>query len=139
MPPRSPLTALDAISTDDLLSEPMILMRAGYLMHRYVHRLLDGRTPAVSYSTDGAEMGKLMAAEGLGACVLPSFSVLDDPLTAKGVITWRPLADDDTEVQLVIRRRRSEGHPRAARDLHELFVESAATLPTHTNSSLRGN
>ena len=49
-------------------------------MHRYVHRLLDGRAPSFSYSTDGAEMGKLMVAEGLGATVLPDFSVIGDPL-----------------------------------------------------------
>ncbi|MFD9218999.1 hypothetical protein ACFWDI_02945 [Streptomyces sp. NPDC060064] len=51
-------------------------MRSGYLMHRYVHRLLDG-CASFSYSTDGAEMGKLMVAEGLGATVLPDFSVMD--------------------------------------------------------------
>ncbi len=128
LPSASPLARLERVSIAELLSEPMILMRSGYLMHRFVHRLLDGRIPAVSYSTDGAEMGKLMVAEGLGACVLPSFSVVGDPLTRNGVITWRPLADDDTEVQLVIRRRRSDVHPRAAHDLHELFQEMAATL-----------
>ncbi len=129
MPPDSPLAAMASISIAALLSQPMVLMRSGYLMHRYVHRLLGDRQPAVSYSTDGAEMGKLMVAEGLGACVLPSFSVIDDPLTHHGVITWRPLADDDTEVQLVIRRRRSDVHPKAAQDLHGLFVEMAAALP----------
>ncbi len=128
MHPDSPLAALDAISVAALISEPMVLMRSGYLMHRYVHRLLGEAQPAVSYSTDGAEMGKLMVAEGLGVCVLPSFSVLDDPLTHHGVITWRPLADDHTEVQLVIRRRRSDVHPKAAQDLHGLFVEMAAAL-----------
>ena len=122
----SPLAELEAVSVDDLLSEPMILMRTGYLMHRYVHRLLGGQTPAVSYSTDGAEMGKLMVAEGRGATVLPDFSVIGDPLVRRDAITWRPLADDDTEVQLAIRRRRSDVHPRAVRDLYRLFVEKAA-------------
>ncbi len=133
--PDSPLAQLDTVDVEALLSEPMILMRSGYLMHRYVHRLLGDRRPEVSYSTDGAEMGKLMAAEGLGACVLPSFSVLEDPLTTHGVITWRPLAGDDTEVQLVIRRRRSDVQARAAQDLHQLFIELAAALmsdPAHS-------
>jgi DNA-binding transcriptional LysR family regulator len=80
----------------------------------------------VSYSTDGAEMGKLMVAEGLGATVLPDFSVIGDPLVRRDPITLRPLADDDTEVQLAIRRRRSDVHPRAVRDLYRLFVEKAA-------------
>lgn len=121
----SPLTALQRITVADLLSEPMILMQAGYLMHRYVHRLLQGQTPEVSYSTDGAEMGKLMVAEGLGAVVLPDFSVIRDPLVRCGAITWRPLADDHTEVQLAVRRRRSDVHPRAARDLHRLLAAQA--------------
>jgi DNA-binding transcriptional LysR family regulator len=129
LPPDSPLAAQDALSVEQLLSEPMILMRSGYLMHRYVHRLLDGQIPAVSYSTDGAEMGKLMVAEGLGVCVLPSFSVIGDPLTRHGVIAWRPLEGDGTEVQLVLRRRRSDVQARAAQDIHQLFVEMATARP----------
>ena len=126
--PDSRLAQLEAIGVDDLLSVPLIVMRAGYLMHRLLHRLLAGRTPAVSYSTDGAEMGKLMVAEGLGATVLPDFSLIDDPLERGGQITWRPLRDDDTEVWLVIRRPRSGSHPRAARNLHAMFVERARAL-----------
>lgn len=126
--PDSPLAQLEAIAVDELLAVPLIVMRAGYLMHRLLHRLLDGRTPSVSYSTDGAEMGKLMVAEGLGATLLPDFSVIDDPLERGGQITWRPLRDDDTEVCLVIRRPRSGSHPRAARSLHQMFVERAQIL-----------
>jgi DNA-binding transcriptional LysR family regulator len=123
-----PLAHLDAITVDELLSVPLIVMRAGYLMHRLLHRLLGGRTPSVSYSTDGAEMGKLMVAEGLGATLLPDFSVIGDPLQRGGEITWRPLSDDVTEVWLVVRRPRSGSHPRAARDLHRMFVERASSL-----------
>lgn len=65
--PDSPLAAMDAVDADSLLAEPLVVMRSGYVMHRFVHRLLRGRTPSFSYSTDGAEMGKLMVAEGLGA------------------------------------------------------------------------
>ena len=111
--------------TADLLAEPVIVMRSGYVMHRYLHRLLQGQPPAFSYSTDGAEMGKLMVAEGLGLTVLPDFSVIGDPLEQHGVITWRPLADDHTGVDLVIQRARSGSPPLAARDLHDIFVERA--------------
>jgi DNA-binding transcriptional LysR family regulator len=126
--PDSPLAQLEAVRVEDLLSVPLIVMRAGYLMHRLLHRLLAGRVPSVSYSTDGAEMGKLMVAEGLGATLLPDFSLIDDPLERGGQITWRPFCDDDTEVWLVIRRPRSGSHPRAARDLYSMFVDRARAL-----------
>jgi DNA-binding transcriptional LysR family regulator len=122
--PSSPLAAQAAISVEQLLTEPMILMRSGYLMHRFVHRLLGERSPTVSYSTDGAEMGKLMVAEGLGVTVLPDFSVDGDPLHRAGVIASRPIQGDLTEVQLAIRRR-AGSHAVSARDLHALFVERA--------------
>jgi DNA-binding transcriptional LysR family regulator len=127
MPAGSPLAQQVAVHTADLLAEPLIVMRSGYVMHRYLHRLLQGQPPAFSYSTDGAEMGKLMVAEGLGLTVLPDFSVIGDPLELHGVITWRPLADDDTGVQLVIQRTRVGSPPVAARDLHRIFVERAGS------------
>jgi DNA-binding transcriptional LysR family regulator len=125
MRPDSPLAARASIAAADLLSEQLIVMRAGYLMHRFVHRLLEGRIPSFSYSTDGAEMGKLMVAEGLGACLLPDFSVVGDPLERCGLITYRPLAGDDTEVLLVIQRCGEGSASQAARDLREIFVQRA--------------
>jgi DNA-binding transcriptional LysR family regulator len=139
MRPDSALAAREAVRVSDLRSEPLIVMRSGYVMHRYVHRLLQDRVPAFSYSTDGAEMGKLMVAGGLGLTVLPDFSVIGDPLERCGVITWRPLADDATEVHLVIQRLRSGSPPRAARDLHDIFVERArAYADTNLTPAPRG-
>jgi DNA-binding transcriptional LysR family regulator len=126
--PDSPLAALTRVSAPDLLAEPLIAMRSGYVMHRFVHRFLEGHEPAFSYSTDGAEMGKLMVAEGLGATVLPDFSVIGDPLERLGAITYRPLAEDSTQVRLMLQRRRAESVPRAAHDLHEVFVRRAEAL-----------
>ncbi|MGA5473393.1 substrate-binding domain-containing protein [Streptomyces arboris] len=123
--PDSPLAALESVGVDDLLSEPLIVMRAGYLMHRFTHRLLKGRVPSFSYSADGAEMGKLMVAEGLGVTVLPDYNVVGDPLERTGAITCRPLKDDTTTVLLVVQRSRSGSVTRAARDLHRIFVERA--------------
>lgn len=121
----SPLAQLAAVPTAGLLAEPLIVMRPGYVMHRYLHRLLGGQLPEFSYSADGAEMGKLMVAEDLGLTVLPDYSVIGDQLEQAGVITWRPLADDQTEVELVMQRARSRSIPLAARDLHGIFVERA--------------
>ncbi|MGH3070061.1 MAG: LysR family transcriptional regulator substrate-binding protein [Streptosporangiaceae bacterium] len=133
----SALAQHTAVSTADLLAGPLIVMRSGYVMHRYLHRLLQGQPPAFSYSTDGAEMGKLMVAEGLGLTVLPDYSVIGDPLEQHGVITWRPLADDQTGVDLVIQRARSGSPPLAARDLHGIFVERAkAYTATHPAAAM---
>ncbi|NGO06638.1 LysR family transcriptional regulator [Streptomyces sp. HC44] len=89
-------------------------------------------------STDGAEMGKLMVAEGLGATVLPDFSVVGDPLERRGAITVRPLAGDGTEVLLVVQRRHSGSVPRAVRDLHELFVRNARAYQVSCCTSPNG-
>lgn len=124
----NPLAARSVVTVEDLLGVPLIAMRAGYAMHRYVHRLLAGRTPAFSYSTDGAEMGKLLVAEGLGATVLPDFSVVGDPLERSGTIVHRPLADRTTRVLLMLQRRRAESVPQAARELHAAFVRRAREL-----------
>jgi DNA-binding transcriptional LysR family regulator len=129
MRPDSPLAARDAVRVSDLRSEPLIVMRSGYVMHRYIHRLLHDKRPAFSYSTDGAEMGKLMVAEGLGLTVLPDFSVIGDPLEQRGVITWRPIEGDRTEVYLVIQRIRSASRTRAVTDLHRIFIELALAYP----------
>jgi DNA-binding transcriptional LysR family regulator len=129
MRPDSALAARTTVRVCDLYSEPLIMMRSGYLMHRYIHRVLRDHLPVFSYSTDGAEMGKLMVAEGLGITVLPDFSVIGDLLEQRGVITWRPIADDDTAVDLVLHRLRSQWPTRAVRDLHQIFVARAKVCP----------
>ena len=127
--PDDPLAEQDAITVEDLLASPLVVMRAGYLMHRYLHRLLGERQPRVSYSTDGAEMGKLMVAEGLGVTLLPQFSVDGDPLQRGGLITSRPLDPDDGPcVELVLRRLRTGARGRSARELHRVFVERARAV-----------
>lgn len=136
--PDSPLASLPAVEVADLLREPLIVMRAGYVMHRLVHRLLGGRAPSFSYSTDGAEMGKLMVAEGLGATVLPEFSVAGDPLLRNGAITYRPLAQRVAEVLLVIQSQRSASGPRVARDLHRLLVDRARECRTGARARAAG-
>jgi DNA-binding transcriptional LysR family regulator len=127
--PDSPLAGRDAVRVSDLRAGPLIVMRSGYVMHRFIHRLLRDPVPAFSYSADGAEMGKLMVAEGLGLTVLPDFSVIGDPLEQRGAITWRPIEGDRTEVQLVVQRVRSPARTRAVRDLHRFFVEHALAYP----------
>jgi DNA-binding transcriptional LysR family regulator len=127
IPGDSPLAEHASVSTAELLGQPLISMRAGYAMHRYINRLLAGEKPSFSYSADGAEMGKLMVAAGLGVTVLPSYSVFGDPLEERGAIAARKIADDDTGVRLMVQRRRSGSPTRATRDLHALFVQEAVT------------
>jgi DNA-binding transcriptional LysR family regulator len=121
----SALAARGELDADDLLTSPLVMMRAGYVMHRFVHRLLGERTPPSSYSADGAEMGKLMVAEGLGITVLPDFSVINDPLERSGAITYRPLRTGGVEVLLVVQRRLSPSTPQAPRDLHRMLIARA--------------
>ncbi len=121
----SELAGRAAVPVRELGEAPLIVMRSGYVMHRFVRRLLQDQMPGSSYSADGAEMGKLMVAEGLGVTVLPDFSVIGDPLETCGVITWRPIAGDATTVQLVMQRLRSGWPPAAANDLHRMFVQRA--------------
>jgi DNA-binding transcriptional LysR family regulator len=121
----NPLADCLSVSTAELIAQPLIAMRAGYAMHRYLKRLLGDETPSFSYTADGAEMGKLMVAAGLGVTVLPSYSVFGDPLEQRGAITARKLADDDTSVRLVVQRRRSSPPSRATRDLYKLFTSEA--------------
>lgn len=123
--PDDTLARAPTVRIADLWRQPLIAMRAGYVMHRYVMRLLDGREPTFSYSADGAEMGKLMVAAGLGVALLPDYSVLGDPLERSGEIAFRPLAEDATAVLLVLQRRRSTAAPNAISDLHDLFVAEA--------------
>jgi DNA-binding transcriptional LysR family regulator len=123
--PDDELASARAIRSADLWDRPLIAMRAGYVRHRYVRRLLDGREPTFSFSADGAEMGKLMVAAGLGIAVLPEYSVIGDPLEHAGEITYRPIADDATDVLLVLQSRRSAPADNAISDLHDLFVTEA--------------
>ncbi|UGQ11965.1 LysR family transcriptional regulator [Yinghuangia sp. ASG 101] len=123
--PDSPLAALPTVTVADLLTEPLIVMRSGYVMHRYAHRLLAGRAPSFSYSTDGAEMGKLMVAEGLGVTLLPDFSVIGDPLERCGAITFRPVEDEHTEVVLMVQSSKAKAVSGAAGDLRRILVEHA--------------
>ena len=56
-------------------------MRAGYLMHRFVHRLFGGRLPRRRTPPTAPRWARLMVAEGLGVTVLPDYSVVGDPLS----------------------------------------------------------
>jgi DNA-binding transcriptional LysR family regulator len=118
----NPLAARDVVTPDALFAEPFIAMRAGYAMHRYAHRLLAGRRPSFAYSVDGAELGKLMVAEGLGVTLLPDYSVLGDPLERSGAITCRPLEADDADVVLVAQHRRARHLPLRVRELEAILL-----------------
>ena len=120
-----PLAAHETVTVEELRGEPFILMRAGYLMHRFTHRLFDGRTPATSFSTDGAEMGKLMVAEGLGVTVLPDYSVDGDPLCTAGLVTHRRIAGDDTPVRLLMVARDLPTLPPTLRALQTSLLAQA--------------
>jgi DNA-binding transcriptional LysR family regulator len=92
-------------------------------MQRLANRILDGRSTARDYFSDGAEMCKLMVVEGLGAALLPDFSVVGDPLERGGLITWRFLDGVVADLTLGVIRRGSGRPTRAALDLLDILVE----------------
>lgn len=121
------LAANDEVTIEQLREERFVAMRAGYLMHRFVHRLFGSEMPRTTHTTDGAEMGKLMVAEGLGVTVLPDYSVIGDPLERAGLIATRPIAGDRTRVTLELQQRKTGHVPAAVRELHAALVSQART------------
>jgi hypothetical protein len=75
---------------------------------------------------------------GSPAELLPDFSVVGDPLEQRGIITWRPIADDRTQIHLVIQRVRSLPGTRPVQDLHRIFVERAQAYGAGRPAAGRG-
>ncbi|WP_101523633.1 LysR family transcriptional regulator [Nocardioides houyundeii] len=117
LPHDHPLAGRASVDVADLRAEPFVAMREGYLMHRLAVRLFGDTWPRVLTSTDGAELGKAMVADGAGLTVLPAFSVAGDPLERAGVIVQRPVTGLDTTVSLALRMRRT---PRIAPHVRHL-------------------
>lgn len=113
LPAGHPLAAYDAVPVAALADQPFVAMREGYVMRRLLHRLFPDGLPPVPFSTDGADLAKLLVAEGLGVTLLPDYSVADDPLLTHGLLEHRPLAHDATRVTLSLWQRPG-GRPRAA-------------------------
>ena len=121
-----PFAALEEVPVEQLRKEPFVAMRSGYLMHRFAHRLFGGELPPVAFSTDGADMGKLMVAQGLGVTVLPDYSIDGHPLVESGVLTHRPIRHDLTVVRLHALTRRGDHLPPAVRAMRDALVRHAA-------------
>lgn len=127
LPQGHGLAGRPKVTIDELRQERFVMMRAGYVMHRYVHRVFGLEVPPAAHSTDGAEMGKALVAEGAGVTVLPDYSVHGDPLHRAGLLLTRPIAGDQTFVTLQLRQRKAIQHPEPVRDLVEAFTDRAAT------------
>ena len=127
LPAGHPLAAGDdPVTVDRLRGEPLVMMRGGYVMHRYLRRLLGDEVPPPTHTTDGAEMAKALVAEGLGVTVMPDYAVAGSPLHRTGQVTTRRVADDGTSVTLQLRRRTAARQPRAVRELVDALREQAA-------------
>ncbi|KRF14075.1 LysR family transcriptional regulator [Nocardioides sp. Soil797] len=120
-----PLADLESVSIEELHRHDLVVMRQGFVMHRFVHRILDSENVAAALRTDGAEMGKVMVAQGLGITVLPDYSVVGDPLETSGVLTQRRLSDDATGVRLMLLQRRGNLQRQPPRDLRAALIAQA--------------
>lgn len=134
LPADHPLAAHDTLTADHVRQERFVAMRAGYAMHGFARRLFGGEQPSTTYVTDGAAMGKLMVAEGLGLTVLPDYSVVGDPLHRAGLITVRPLRGERTTVSMVLLQRRDEHLPQGVQDLRDAFVRQARAYAGSTST-----
>jgi len=136
LPGGHPLVDRARIGVDELRAERFVMMRAGYLMNRFAHRLFGDDLPPTRHATDGAEMGKLLVAQGLGLCLLPDFSVVGDPLERAGLIVARPLADADSPaVRMVLLGRRADSVPDQVRSLAQELARKAAAYRPAAQSS----
>ncbi|MFJ9317945.1 LysR family transcriptional regulator [Pimelobacter simplex] len=126
LPAGHTLLARPQVTLDELRQERFVMMRAGYVMHRFVHRAFGPEVPPAAHSTDGAEMGKALVAEGVGVTVLPDYSVLGDPLHRVGMIEARPIAGDNTFVTLQLRQRKTLQQPLPVRELQNSLAARAA-------------
>ena len=134
----SPLADHAEVTIAELLTQPLIVMRPGYVMRRFIHRLFGDHEAPFAYATDGAEMGKLMVAKGLGVTVLPEFSVAGDPMHEHGLLVARPLAGSHPEIVLALQRRRTGAPTRPARDLHHRFVSRAKSVRADGQTDVAG-
>ena len=125
LPAGHPLTARPQVTIDELRLERFVMMRAGYVMHRYVHRAFGPEVPPAAHSTDGAEMGKALVAEGVGVTVLPDYSVIGCPLHRVGMIESRPIAGNQTFVTLQLRQRKTLQQPLPVRELQNALATRA--------------
>ncbi|MFC5679659.1 LysR family transcriptional regulator [Aeromicrobium endophyticum] len=131
-----PLAAKDRITVDDLRARPFVSSRPGYLMHRLAQRLFGPAQPAETFSADGAEMAKLLVANGAGPSVLPDYSIAGDPLEQAGIITSRPLVGDLPSVSMLLVRRQFDRLPLAIADFEKTIVELARAHPqSHVRSA----
>ncbi|MFT4264466.1 MAG: LysR family transcriptional regulator [Nocardioides sp.] len=131
LPAGHRLAFQDEIAAADLREERFVGMRAGYVMHRFAHRLFGADLPRAWHSTDGAEMGKMMVAEGLGVTVLPDYSVVGDPLERSGLLVVRPIAEDATVVRMTLQQRRGQRTTEAVRAFIETLRRSASEESRH--------
>ncbi len=126
LPAGHHLASRPSVSADDLRREHVIAMRPGYAMHRIAHRLFGDRLPREWHLADGAEMGKVMVAEGAGVTLLPDFSVRGDPFERAGLVVARPVEGELSPVTMVCLHRRRTPAPPAVTGLVSHLREQAA-------------
>ena len=130
----SPLAQKTHVTADELRTYPFVAMRPGYLMHRFTRQFFEGNMPTKTFFTDGAEMGKFLVASGLGATLLPDYSVRGDPLEDAGVLTIRPLTPSTPTVTMSLLVRKGDRIPQAVQEFKQALLETAHSHPQAATS-----
>lgn len=132
-PATSPLADFDEIPMSELVGRPLVAMRTGFVMNRYLRRLFDqiDAEPTIVCYADGAEMGKVMVADGTGITLLPDYSIAGDPLHRSGLIDYRPVAANPSDAEssriaLQARVLRTRYRPTPVRTMLGVLSEVAA-------------
>lgn len=115
-----------SVSIADVVEEPLILFRSGYLMHDLMSRLFGDRNVNIVYYTDNTESAKRMIATGVGVTLLPEFSMVSDLLSRSGEIIYLPLVGEYARIRLSLIWRRHAYLPRAAQLLSTVVCQHAS-------------
>ena len=133
VPSKHKLSKKSVIRIEDIVSEPFIFFRKGYLMHEILTSLMAGRNTKAVYYTDNTESAKRMVASGVGLMLLPEMSIVEDALLASGLIVYIPLSSPASKIFLSIVRSPDQYMPVAVKVFADMLRKEANGYKAHSH------